>query len=104
MKILLLNTFFLITGSLIAQKNIKWVSTSSTNPWKEQQVMITGPAAANADVEINPRDTLQFIEGFGTCFNELGWTSLSVLSAADRESIMKELFEPGTGAISRNRF
>ncbi|WP_297182433.1 hypothetical protein, partial [uncultured Phocaeicola sp.] len=32
------------------------------------------------------------IEGFGACFNELGWTSLSLLSEADRNSIMKELF------------
>lgn len=34
----------------------------------------------------------QTIEGFGACFNELGWVSLGLLPSADRESIMKELF------------
>ncbi len=38
------------------------------------------------------------IRGFGACFNELGWTSLSALSDADRDSVMKELFDPTAGA------
>ena len=41
---------------------------------------------------------LQAIEGFGACFNELGWTSLSALTAADRDSVLRELFAPGVGA------
>ena len=40
----------------------------------------------------------QTIEGFGACFNELGWVSLGLLPSADRESIMKELFLPNYGA------
>jgi glucosylceramidase len=36
--------------------------------------------------------------GFGACFNELGWASLSALSDADRDSVMKEFFQPGEGA------
>jgi glucosylceramidase len=38
------------------------------------------------------------MEGFGACFNELGWTSLSALSDEDRDSVMKELFDPAAGA------
>ena len=40
----------------------------------------------------------QTIHGFGACFNELGWTSLNKLSESDRSEIMKELFDPKTGA------
>jgi glucosylceramidase len=43
-------------------------------------------------------ETFQTIEGFGACFNELGWTSMGHLSESDRENILKELFEPGVGA------
>jgi len=50
------------------------------------------------DVEIDLSNPQQTIDGFGTCFNELGWTSLSKLSDNDREDIMKELFEPEYGA------
>jgi glucosylceramidase len=38
------------------------------------------------------------IEGFGACFNELGWTSLQALSEPDRESVLRELFDPAAGA------
>lgn len=38
------------------------------------------------------------MEGFGACFNELGWTSLQLLSAADQDSIFQEMFAPGRGA------
>ena len=34
---------------------------------------------------------MQEIDGFGACFNELGWTSLSELNSEDRENIIKDL-------------
>jgi glucosylceramidase len=51
-----------------------------------------------ADIEILNDSTLQTIEGFGACFNELGWTSLSKLSESNRRMIFKELFAPDIGA------
>ncbi len=38
------------------------------------------------------------MQGFGACFNELGWTALSKLSVADRDAVMRELFHPTAGA------
>ncbi|RRA50082.1 beta-glycosidase [Acidipila sp. EB88] len=38
------------------------------------------------------------IQGFGACFNELGWTALNALSEQDRASVMRELFDPHAGA------
>jgi len=38
------------------------------------------------------------MQGFGGCFNELGWTSLSALNETDRESILHEFFDPHAGA------
>jgi glucosylceramidase len=38
------------------------------------------------------------MEGFGGCFNELGWTSLSALREGDRDSVIRELFHPTEGA------
>lgn len=36
------------------------------------------------------------MEGFGACFNELGWTSLQALSENDRSAVFQ--FLPGRGA------
>lgn len=42
--------------------------------------------------------SLHTMQGFGACFNELGWTALNQLAPADRESVMRELFDPAAGA------
>ncbi len=81
-----------------AQTKVSWVTTSQTEQWKIRKGLSVSPASGNADADIELNQPLQKIEGFGTCFNELGWTSLSMLSVKDRESIMKELFAPGVGA------
>ena len=76
------------------------ICTTKNNPW--HTVSDTMPK----DVEtsnilsliINPADTSQVIEGFGACFNELGWDALGYLSEKDRDKVLKELFLPNVGA------
>ncbi|KAA6345842.1 hypothetical protein EZS27_006617 [termite gut metagenome] len=74
------------------------VSTTENSYWEIQPIVTPSVNSATVDVVIDPSNVQQTIQGFGTCFNELGWTSLSVLDAQVRESIMKELFSPGVGA------
>jgi len=89
---------FLSTFNLNAQKQVEWVSTTETSPWSIQKGVFTTPVSEKPDIEILPDKPLQTIEGFGACFNELGWTSLNSLDKSDRESVFKELFAPGVGA------
>lgn len=76
----------------------EWVSTTETTPWKTQDTKTISTTKSAATVAIYGDKPLQKIDGFGSCFNELGWTSLSQLSVTDRDAIMKELYEPNTGA------
>jgi glucosylceramidase len=88
-----------ITLSAIAQQNkVEWVSTTQTNNWTVEKAIKTTAAKGEAAIEIETTQPLQTITGFGGCFNELGWTSLKLLSEKDRQSIFKELFAPGFGA------
>ena len=77
---------------------MEWVATTAATSWVKQPSLRTQAAAGPVDAEIKLTEHLQTIEGFGACFNELGWTSLSALSKPDREKIMRELFAPGVGA------
>ncbi len=88
----------MITLLSIAQAKIEWTSSTQKDPWKINNQQVATSASGKYDVVINLKSTLQTIEGFGTCFNEVGWTSLNLLSATDREKILKELFAPNTGA------
>lgn len=78
--------------------NISQVTTTEKEAWITKEFK-SGPATtASQDVELLVNNKLQTMDGFGACFNELGWTALSSLSESDRNLILKELFEPGFGA------
>jgi glucosylceramidase len=81
-----------------------WIATTQTAPWQARSFASSGRRGGMGGFGGNSRDLevvldapCQSIDGFGACFNELGWTSLQALSAADRENIMRELFAPGVG-------
>jgi glucosylceramidase len=86
----------MVLSSSLAQK-LTWISTTQDKPW-EQNDLLTNVSKDPFDVSIELDKPMQMISGFGTCFNELGWTSLKILSSKDRENIMRELFAPGVGA------
>lgn len=81
-----------------AQTRAEWVATTATAGWVAQPAPKLAAGAGPADAEIVLTQPLQVINGFGACFNELGWTSLSALPPADRAKVMRELFAPGVGA------
>lgn len=93
--LLIFFTFSLVAS---AQKNIRIITTTESTPWQVSNSVVVINSMTKTDIVINSSNSLQVIEGFGTCFNELGWTSLKQLSNKDREAIMKEMFEPGYGA------
>ncbi len=88
----------LLTACQQGPQVVEWVSTSFESPWQENALTNVGSDISESLVVIDKNKTLQTMEGFGTCFNELGWTSLSVLSQNEIDGIMHELFEPGKGA------
>ncbi len=78
-----------------SQNKTEWVSTTFDAPWTVQVVSTEKTEnGASECVVVDPAKTLQEVEGFGTCFNELGWTSLAELSEADRAGIIRDLFSP----------
>ena len=71
----------------------EWVSTTFDKPWQVMEA-VAADTPAEASVVVDLSAVKQTVEGFGTCFNELGWTSLSELSEADRTAILEDLFTP----------
>jgi glucosylceramidase len=77
----------------------EWVATTQMSQWQTKDQAITSSALDGGwDVEAQLDKPLQTIDGFGPCFNELGWTSLGALDSEDRDAILQELFAPGVGA------
>jgi glucosylceramidase len=59
---------------------------------------VTKVTSGTADVNVDKNTTYQRWDGFGGCFNEMGWDALSVVSADDVANAMKLLFDPQNGA------
>ena len=81
---------------------LTFVTTTESKPW--QPGAISKPEFGwdtlnlNIDPDRKAPDASRPIEGFGGCFNELGWTSLRTLDEPDRETVLRELFDPTAGA------
>ena len=90
----------LFLSSCIFQPRASWVTTTETTSWQEQPDLLSASADTieTIDVTVLTDKKQQKIDGFGACFNELGWISLSRLEPKVREKIMEELFFPDYGA------
>lgn len=81
-------------------RSYRHVYTTDDSQWIDASKTLTDPYRGPIDeeIEVLRNDKHQQVEGFGGCFNELGWVSLSLLSEQDRTSVMEEMFAPDTGA------
>jgi glucosylceramidase len=73
------------------KKLIQWVSTTKEAYWNQQEVVQTATGPANLSLT---NQTDRIIEGFGGCFNELGFTALENLPEEERNKVYDELFSP----------
>ncbi len=72
------------------------ITTTETVPWAQD---VSGlKTDGKCSVNIVTGETGQVIDGFGACFNELGWDALSLLTEQERNLIFNELFAENGGA------
>ena len=86
--------------SPLGDPRVRCVATTEADAWQSKTVFKPIFSWDTLNLNIDPARALSGsrpIEGFGACFNELGWTSLQMLSEADRESVLHELFDPAAG-------
>ncbi|WP_084225347.1 glycoside hydrolase family 30 protein [Paenibacillus pectinilyticus] len=71
-----------------------WISSTESSLWTDKPIP---PAEAAVDSTASltiTKDSYQTVEGFGGCFNELGFTALSYLSDEERVEMLHSLFHP----------
>lgn len=74
--------------------NIRWISTTENEVWKDNEIEFIESSQDTLELT-GERD--QTIDGFGGCFNELGWIALSKLDEEQREKVISELFDTEFG-------
>ncbi|HMH15793.1 MAG TPA: hypothetical protein VK578_22020 [Edaphobacter sp.] len=79
---------------------VRFVTTTEASPWHSGTAFKPTFRWNMLNLNVDPASTQAGgpMEGFGACFNELGWISLSALTEQDRNSVLSELFDPAAGA------
>ncbi|MFW6370909.1 MAG: glycoside hydrolase family 30 protein, partial [Bacteroidota bacterium] len=77
----------------------EWRQSTTNETWQ-----VVGQNSQNIEqpgktFRIDPTSSQQVIDGFGGCFNELGWDALNIVDSTDREAVLEELFAPNTGGV-----
>jgi glucosylceramidase len=77
--------------------SLQWICSTETARWQPlpATVLPLPSAPAPAALQLDPQTTYQTIDGFGGCFNELGWTALQALDPAGQATALQALFAPG---------
>ena len=80
-----------------SHSQVRWTQSTPSGVWTQKSLKLTTVKDNQADATILLNEEQQLVDGFGACFNELGWTALSVLDEAGRDAILKNIFDPKDG-------
>jgi len=90
---ILLNTF-----GCTSLPKAGWESTTNDQAWLENTAVdVAKSSGEESAIVINPDSAKQVIDGFGGCFNELGWDALQTLTEKNRKDVLKNLFDTIAG-------
>lgn len=75
-------------------KTLEWVSSSPDSTWQTIRIKtIYNSERSDSIIRVFPDNKHQLIDGFGGCFNELGWVALNSLLPEEQEKIIRALFD-----------
>jgi glucosylceramidase len=77
-------------------KAVRWISSTEKAAWKQMPVEPIASSTSNPDalIRLDAKTAYQQMDGFGSCFNELGWEALQALDEPAREKALRDLFAP----------
>ena len=72
----------------------RWYTTTESEAWKEGKTKLQKNSSAQPVLQVTGREEGNEFKAWGTCFNELDWDALNLLSRAEQEEVMRNLFAP----------
>ena len=95
MKKLFLCGLLISMLSPMAAKSMKWSSSTDSDEYKVAKIKLTSKSNDDATVKMSiPEGDGTLFNGWGACFNELGWDALNMLPRDRQEVILGQLFDP----------
>jgi glucosylceramidase len=77
---------------------LEWISSSPENLWQSHSdVAVKESTKREPQISIKTDRVRQKVDGFGGCFNELGWEALKSLPENKKDEIFRDLFDKEKG-------
>ncbi|MEO0573017.1 MAG: hypothetical protein AAF039_15015 [Bacteroidota bacterium] len=76
---------------------VQLTSSSPNSLWTKSELSISPMDNADNAIEIDVENEQQTVEGFGACFNELGWEAINQLPHEKQELVFEFLFDKTKG-------
>lgn len=73
------------------------IVTTRDQPFAASTLSAPVEPGATAEIVVDVTKPRQMMEGFGGAFNEHGWAALLALEPAEREAVMRAIFDPERG-------
>ncbi len=89
-----------VTEEMEEPGKVTWKLSTREEQWvdMEELSLLDEYDGQRIHVTIDQSSKKQEIDGFGGAFNEKGWEALLLLSPEERDEVIKELFDPESGA------
>ena len=89
----------LLSISPLNAATVSWQSSTSSALWVDKGTLSTTTWDNDNTnyISVDEDSTYQEIDGYGGCFNEIGWKVLMKLSQSTRDSVIKLLFDSVSG-------
>ena len=83
----------------VFSQSVRWIVSTDSARWVETNPPALTPIRDDApyDLVIQTDQPQQTIDGWGGCFNELGWEALQILAPGQRDTVLQAIFDPQNG-------
>ena len=92
-KILLVSGLAISMSDLYAQ-SYTWFCSTENDVWKETKIKLQSKSETTPVLKVLGTESIQIFKKWGTCFNELGWDALNLLSLEQQNVVLNKLFSP----------
>ena len=92
-RILMFSCLAMSVSNLYAQ-SYTWFCSTENDVWKETKIKLQSKSETTPILKVTGAESIQIFKRWGTCFNELGWDALNLLSLEQQDAILSKLFSP----------
>jgi glucosylceramidase len=80
----------------VSAQKFTWIKSIANKTWQQTSVKLLSKdnGFRNTDITVKGDEKGITFKAWGTCFNELGWDALNMISSQEQEKIMSNLFSP----------